>query len=235
MNLYRAGALLRGSATLRNFFRPTQFGQNGNGDNFQDFKRGLPVAMMSRATHSEGGEKKTMIQFPNPSIPQQNPLAPLSAESPEVASTYWGNAKAESKARIYVRQVDENGQATARGGRKRSNARVWIREGVGNVEVNGKSWVDYFTRIDQRDKILRPLHLCGMTGKMDVTCVVRGGGQTGQAEAIRFCIARAIQNWDPSQRKTLKKDGLLTRDSRIVEMKKFGKKKARKSFQWVKR
>lgn len=175
------------------------------------------------------------IEFPDPTDPFSNPLAQISAESLNKGPKFWQGAKPGPVARMYERKVDENGEAYAKGGRKCSFARVWVREGTGTVTVNGRSWVDYFPRVDQRDKILRPMHLLGMTGRFDVRCNVNGGGQTGQAEAIRFSLSRALQNWEPTWRPTLKKEGLLRRDARIVEPKKAGRKKARKSFQWVKR
>lgn len=101
--------------------------------------------------------------------------------------------------------------------------------------MNQRPFVDYFPRIDHRDRLIRPLLIAGMLGKMDIECQVKGGGPTGQAEAIRHAVARAVLKWDPVWRAPLKKDGLLTRDPREVESKKYGKKKARKSFQWVKR
>lgn len=140
-----------------------------------------------------------------------------------------------SKPRVYQQILTPDGRAYAIGSRKRSKAKVWIGNGDGTITVNGRSWVEYFHRIDHRDKILRPFVLVDLVGKMDVTCKVRGGGPTGQAEAMRHGVARALQNWDPQFRPTLKKDGLLTRDPREVESKKYGRKKARKSFQWVKR
>lgn len=233
MSLSRTGALVRGSLALRRVFQQNHANPNIRQTNGS--YHSLQSSQLRRWTHSESGTESEMQRFPDPSIPQENPLAPLSQESLQKDSKYWERAKKSTTPKIYVRKVDENGEAFGKGGRKRSKARVWISPGIGNISVNERSWVDYFTRIDHRDKILRPLQLCGMTGKMDVRCTVHGGGQTGQAEAIRFCLARAVQNWDPAMRPRLKKDGLLTRDSRIVEMKKFGKKKARKSFQWVKR
>ena len=121
------------------------------------------------------------------------------------------------------------------GRRKRSVAHIHLREGTGCITVNGLPWVDYFPRIDQRDKILRPLSLLGVVARYDVDCRVFGGGTNGQTEAVRHGIARALQVCDPHMRPTLKADGLLTRDSRVVEKKKYGRKKARKSFTWVKR
>lgn len=185
------------------------------------------------STDSQSSEEKPI--FPDPADPMANPLAPLSAESQLQRINTWQGEKPGPAIRIYESKVEENGVARAKGGRKRSFARVWLREGSGVVTVNGRSWVDYFPRVDQRDKILRPMSLLGMVGQFDVFCSVNGGGHTGQAEAIRFSLSRAMQNWEPTWRSTLKKEGLLTRDSRIVEPKKYGRKKARKSFQWVKR
>lgn len=208
-----------------------QYSRAFHGTSGDDVVRGQNGHIGIDATLGEDGK----LIFPDGRDALQNPLASLTTEEIRTDEKYWKTCGKEGQARVYERKVNENGVAYAKGGRKRSHARVWIREGTGRVTVNGHSWVDYFTRIDQRDKILRPMYLLGQTGKFDVRCSVFGGGQTGQAEAIRFCVARALHNWDPTWRSVLKKDGLLTRDSRIVEPKKYGRKKARKSFQWVKR
>lgn len=143
--------------------------------------------------------------------------------------------QASQKSKVYVRKLNEAGEAEATGRRKRSRAQIWLSDGNGQITVNDRPWIEYFRRIDQRDKILRPLDVLGIVGSMNIRCDVRGGGMNGQAEAIRHGIAKALQNWNPAVRPALKSDGLLTRDSRVVESKKYGKKKARKSFQWVKR
>lgn len=159
----------------------------------------------------------------------------MSLEDLRKDDAYWNATHNSSPKVVYRRVVDEEGFAHAIGRRKRSRAKVWLREGDGNIMVNGRSWVDYFPRVDHRDKVIRPLYLLGMLGKVDIRCEVIGGGVNGQTEAFRHGVARAIQNYDPHTRPTLKADGLLTRDSRVVESKKYGRKKARKSFQWVKR
>lgn len=167
--------------------------------------------------------------------PLQHPLAPLSTEEMQERREHMEKVQISTKPPVYIRKLTADGQAFAIGSRKRSRAKVWLRTGSGKIVVNGRPWVDYFQRLDHRDKILRPFGLLDMMGKMDVTCDVLGGGQTGQAEAMRHAISRALQNWDPLFRPTLKENGLLTRDSRAVESKKYGRKKARKAFQWVKR
>lgn len=175
------------------------------------------------------------FQFPDPSDPHQHPLAPLASEDFEQRQEHLKQVSIATKPQVYKRKVNEDGEAYAIGSRKRSKAKVWLRPGTGQITVNGRPWVDYFCRLDQRDKILEPFGLLQLIGTMDVKCEVRGGGTTGQTEAFRHGLARALQNWDPQYRPTMKQHGFLTRDGREVEPKKYGKKKARKSFQWVKR
>lgn len=175
------------------------------------------------------------IKFPNLRNPHEHPLVPLSEEEMQERQKHLQKVQVDNKPRVYQQILTPDGRAYAIGSRKRSKAKVWIGDGDGTLTVNGRPWIEYFYRIDHRDKILRPFALVGLIGKMDVTCEVRGGGSTGQAEAVRHGVARALQNWDPQFRPTLKKEGLLTRDPREVESKKYGRKKARKSFQWVKR
>ncbi|KAI0567201.1 ribosomal protein S9 family protein [Gracilaria domingensis] len=184
---------------------------------------------------SQTSHKAQVIEFPDPNDPTQNPLAELAAEDVQTAEKYWKTVQSSQKQPTYHQKLNEYGEAHAIGRRKRSNAKIWLTDGEGRISINGRSWVEYFPRIDHRDKVLKPLDLLGKIGKMDIRCNVKGGGVNGQAEAIRHGIARALQNWDPNMRPTLKANGLLTRDSRVVESKKYGRKKARKSFQWVKR
>lgn len=132
--------------------------------------------------------------------------------------------------------IDERGRAYGRGGRKRASARVWIQPGFGQVVVNRKDFLDYFERTTDREKILSPLAATMTCGKFDVTAMVRGGGLTGQAGAIRHGLARALNHFNPDEyRPPLKRLGYLTRDPRKVERKKIGHLKARKKPQWVKR
>ncbi|CAG7869716.1 unnamed protein product [Brassica rapa] len=141
----------------------------------------------------------------------------------------------EEIAKARVRQVDEAGRAYGTGRRKCSIARVWIVPGKGKFLVNDKEFDVYFPMLDHRAALLRPLAETKTLGSWDINCTVTGGGTTGQVGAIQLGISRALQNWEPDMRTALRAAGFLTRDSRVVERKKPGKAKARKSFQWVKR
>jgi small subunit ribosomal protein S9 len=121
------------------------------------------------------------------------------------------------------------------GRRKTSVARVILRNGAGKITVNGKEFEKAFPQILSREDILMPLKVTDSEGKFDVIANVEGGGTTGQAQAIRLGIARALIENNPDLRPALKKDGLLTRDPRMVERKKYGRPKARKRFQFSKR
>lgn len=141
----------------------------------------------------------------------------------------------DSVSKSRVRKVDDNGIAHGVGKRKTSVARVWIREGVGHCVVNKQPFDLYFPDMLRRNDVITPLVVANALGKFDVMAMVQGGGTMGQSQAMRHGIAKALQNWDPELRGVLKESGLLSRDSRIVERKKPGKAKARKSFAWVKR
>jgi small subunit ribosomal protein S9 len=130
---------------------------------------------------------------------------------------------------------DSLGRAYAVGRRKTSVARVWIKPGKGNISINRKEFVKYFTRSTHRMVVEQPLELTKRLGQFDIYATVKGGGQSGQAGAVRHALTRALDNFDPSLHSTLKAAGFLTRDSRAVERKKYGQKKARKRFQFSKR
>ena len=121
------------------------------------------------------------------------------------------------------------------GRRKQAVARIYLSKGKGNITVNGKDFKDYFPVDTMQYKLEHPFKTTDLVGKYDVKVNVGGGGTTGQAEAIRLAISRALCELDLENRPALKSEGLLTRDARIVERKKPGQKKARKKFQWVKR
>ena len=121
------------------------------------------------------------------------------------------------------------------GRRKASVARIYMSKGKGKITVNGKDFKEYFPVETMQIKLEQPFNIVDLTGKFDVKVNVNGGGTTGQAEAIRLAISRALCELDPENRVSLKPEGMLTRDARIVERKKPGQKKARKKFQWVKR
>ena len=121
------------------------------------------------------------------------------------------------------------------GRRKTAVARVYLSEGKGEITVNNKSYDNYFTTESLKYKVLQPLNLTDNLTSFDITAKVFGGGITGQAEAIRLAITRALVSMDEEHKAVLKPEGLLTRDPRMVERKKFGQKKARKKFQFSKR
>ena len=130
---------------------------------------------------------------------------------------------------------DEQGRSYATGRRKESTARVWIRPGKGDITVNGKKVVQYFARPVLRMLLTQPFLVSDRYNQFDVFCTVTGGGLSGQAGAVRHGISRALTHYEPDLRSILKVAGFLTRDSRAVERKKYGKAKARRSFQFSKR
>ena len=123
----------------------------------------------------------------------------------------------------------------ATGRRKKSIARVWLKKGSGKIFVNGKKMVDYFKKPNLQMVLSRPLSLTKRENEYDVRCTVKGGGSSGQAGAIILGISRALVSYEPDLKPTLKKEKLTTRDSRAVERKKYGRRKARRSFQFSKR
>ena len=123
----------------------------------------------------------------------------------------------------------------ATGRRKKSIAKVWLKKGNGTIIINGKKMVDYFTKANLQMAVTRPLVLTKRETEFDVKCSVKGGGHTGQAGAIIHGISRALVAFEPELKTTLKKEKLTTRDSRAVERKKYGHRKARRSFQFSKR
>src|SRR5262252_686189 len=132
-------------------------------------------------------------------------------------------------------QIDALGRAYATGKRKNAVARVWIRAGNGKIDVNGRESPVYFARPVLRMLINQPLVAANRLGQFDVWCTVTGGGLSGQAGAVRHGISQALTRYEPGLRPQLKSQGFLTRDSRVVERKKYGKAKARRSFQFSKR
>nr|AKM76747.1 ribosomal protein S5 domain 2-like superfamily protein [California macrophylla] len=143
--------------------------------------------------------------------------------------------KQEDLAKSRVRFVDEKERAYGTGRRKSSIARVLVMPGDGKFSINDKEFDAYFPMLDHRAALLRPFSETKTLGLWDVKCTVQGGGTSGQVGAIQLGISRALQNWEPGFRTVLRDGGYLTRDPRVVERKKPGKAKARKSFQWVKR
>ncbi|MCX7645820.1 MAG: 30S ribosomal protein S9 [Rhodobacteraceae bacterium] len=132
-------------------------------------------------------------------------------------------------------QRDALGRAYATGKRKDAVARVWIKPGKGKVTVNGKDVNAYFARPVLQMILKQPFQVANVEGQFDVMATVAGGGLSGQAGAVKHGVSKALQLYDPSLRPALKAAGFLTRDSRVVERKKYGKRKARRSFQFSKR
>ena len=132
-------------------------------------------------------------------------------------------------------QIDAQGRAYATGKRKNAVARVWIKPGSGRVTVNGRDWEQFFARPVLRMILQQPLEVAGRKDQYDVTCTVAGGGLSGQAGAVRHGLSKALTYFEPELRGVLKQGGFLTRDSRVVERKKYGRRKARRSFQFSKR
>ena len=132
-------------------------------------------------------------------------------------------------------ELDKLGRSYATGKRKNAIARVWVQRGTGKIVVNGRDQDVYFARPVLRMIMNQPFEVSQRKGQFDVKCTVTGGGLSGQAGAVRHGISRALVKFEPPLRPVLKKGGFLTRDSRVVERKKYGKPKARRSFQFSKR
>ncbi|KAF2989345.1 30S ribosomal protein S9 [Methylocystis sp. MJC1] len=135
----------------------------------------------------------------------------------------------------YEQKLDKYGRAYATGKRKNAVARVWIKPGSGKITVNGRDIEVYFARPVLRMILQQPLGVAKRVDQYDVMVSVAGGGLSGQAGAVRHGLAKALTHYEPELRSSLKKEGFLTRDSRVVERKKYGKRKARRSFQFSKR
>ncbi len=134
-----------------------------------------------------------------------------------------------------VKKIDAQGRSYATGKRKNAIARVWIKPGLGKIMVNGRAWEAYFARPVLQMIINQPFKASNRAGQYDVFCTISGGGLSGQAGALRHGISRALVHFEPDLHTVLKQGGFLTRDSRVVERKKYGQAKARKRFQFSKR
>ncbi|MCL6697274.1 30S ribosomal protein S9 [Sphingomonas sp. NSE70-1] len=179
----------------------------------------------------------------------QEPEAPAVAETPAaetetVEAPAAEAAEAEAPAAPVVtqaetplreQQLDKYGRAYATGRRKDAVARVWLKPGTGKIEVNGRDQSIYFARPTLRLVINQPFDVTDRVGQYDVVATVKGGGLSGQAGAVKHGIAQALSRYEPTLRTAVKREGFLTRDSRVVERKKYGRAKARRSFQFSKR
>ncbi|MFD2235998.1 30S ribosomal protein S9 [Aureimonas populi] len=146
-----------------------------------------------------------------------------------------GSAEVETAAPVHVQKLDAQGRAYATGKRKDAVARVWVKPGSGKIIVNDKEFAEYFARPVLQMVLRQPIVAADRDGQFDIIATVAGGGLSGQAGAVRHGISRALTFYEPGLRAVLKKGGFLTRDSRTVERKKYGKAKARRSFQFSKR
>ena len=155
------------------------------------------------------------------------------AEGLEALAALSSNPDPEAVERVQV--IDALGRAYATGKRKNAIARVWIKPGKGQITVNGRDQEIYFARPVLRMMIAQPLQVADRQGQFDVVVSVKGSGLSGQAGAVRHGISKALTYYEPGLRSVLKPHGFLTRDSRVVERKKYGKAKARRSFQFSKR
>ena len=176
----------------------------------------------------------------------QEPEAPAVAETP-AAETETAAVEAteavEAPAPVVVQaetplreqQLDKYGRAYATGRRKDAVARVWLKPGTGKIEVNGRDQSIYFARPTLRLVINQPFGVTDRVGQFDVVATVKGGGLSGQAGAVKHGIAQALSRFEPTLRTAVKREGFLTRDPRVVERKKYGRAKARRSFQFSKR
>ncbi|PHP66870.1 30S ribosomal protein S9 [Zhengella mangrovi] len=141
----------------------------------------------------------------------------------------------EASAPVHVQKLDAQGRAYATGKRKDAIARVWVKPGSGKITVNDKTYEEYFARPVLQMVLRQPIVAAARDGQYDIIATVKGGGLSGQAGAVRHGISKALTHYEPELRGVLKKGGFLTRDSRVVERKKYGRAKARRSFQFSKR
>ena len=157
------------------------------------------------------------------------PAAPAGEEAPVAV------APAAPPAPLREQELDAQGRAYATGRRKDAVARVWVKPGTGKITINGRDQEVYFARPTLRLIINQPFDITDRTGQYDVVATVKGGGLSGQAGAVKHGISQALSKYEPVLRSTVKAAGFLTRDSRVVERKKYGRAKARRSFQFSKR
>jgi small subunit ribosomal protein S9 len=176
----------------------------------------------------------------------QEPEAPAVVEAPAAETTATETAEVEVaeapapvapqiETPLREQQLDKYGRAYATGRRKDAVARVWLKPGSGKIEVNGRDQSIYFARPTLRLVINQPFDVTDRVGQYDIVATVKGGGLSGQAGAVKHGIAQALSRYEPALRSAVKHEGFLTRDSRVVERKKYGRAKARRSFQFSKR
>jgi small subunit ribosomal protein S9 len=181
--------------------------------------------------------RQSLADLGNIAQGQPADAAPATANAGAGASAN-GDAPAQpvvSTAPLREQEIDAHGRAYATGRRKDAVARVWLKPGSGKITINGRDQEIYFARPTLRLVINQPFDIAERTGQYDVVCTVKGGGLSGQAGAVKHGIAQALTRYEPALRSPVKAAGFLTRDPRAVERKKYGKAKARRSFQFSKR
>ena len=167
----------------------------------------------------------------NNTVSDLSALKDIAGEAPAAGEA----APATPAAPLREQELDAQGRAYATGRRKDAVARIWIKPGTGKITVNGKDQEVYFARPTLRLVINQPFAISDREGQYDVVATVKGGGLSGQAGAVKHGISQALSKYEPALRTTVKAAGFLTRDSRVVERKKYGRAKARRSFQFSKR
>jgi small subunit ribosomal protein S9 len=180
--------------------------------------------------------KLTGQQAEEPVVAETATVEAPAAETAEVDTAEApAPAAPQIEAVLREQQLDKYGRAYATGRRKDAVARVWLKPGTGKIEVNGRDQSIYFARPTLRLVINQPFDVTDRVGQYDVIATVKGGGLSGQAGAVKHGIAQALSRYEPALRTSVKREGFLTRDPRVVERKKYGRAKARRSFQFSKR
>jgi small subunit ribosomal protein S9 len=191
--------------------------------------------MADKKSLSDLGELTNKAAPETPAPAAETTEAPAAEAAADVGETPAPQAPVQLEAPLREQQLDKHGRAYATGRRKDAVARVWLKPGSGKIVINGREQEVYFARPSLRLVINQPFGLTERVGQYDVIATVKGGGLSGQAGAVLHGIAQALSRYEPALRTTVKRAGFLTRDSRVVERKKYGRAKARRSFQFSKR
>ncbi|MXP10816.1 30S ribosomal protein S9 [Pseudoblastomonas halimionae] len=181
-------------------------------------------------------ETKTEEKSEDKKVTDLADLKQVAGDAPEAdAAAAAEGAASVSETPLREQEVDGQGRAYATGRRKDAVARVWLKPGTGKITINGRDQETYFARPTLRLIISQPFQITDRVGQYDIVATVKGGGLSGQAGAVKHGISQALTKYEPALRSTVKAAGFLTRDSRVVERKKYGRAKARRSFQFSKR
>ena len=192
------------------------------------------LRIFAGAAHEHEAQQPVALDVASLNRKEREGLTMAELQSLEDLGAALGTS-AQAEAPVHVRKVDAQGRSYATGKRKNAVARVWLKPGTGKITVNDKDFTVYFARPVLQMLILQPVLASNRDGQFDVVATVEGGGLSGQAGALRHGISKALTYFEPDLRPVLKPYGFLTRDSRVVERKKYGHRKARRSFQFSKR